>query len=186
MKIKNTRSSGKTLGLGVAPLHSTADTIITSQKAFYCSLPPCDHHIANDIPFVMQCKERISVRADIVNGCVMTQPVSSEISDLCEISDLLLFVSHFASQSNGIKIGDYFFDVCCANSSLLVKCQICGSHLLKKIKTLLGQLRESVGEFGRSAQGTPKLTIKKLRPARFTRLAQFITTELYSLMVSLL
>jgi len=24
-------------------------------------------------------------------------PVSSEISDLCEISDLLLFVSHFAS-----------------------------------------------------------------------------------------
>jgi len=26
-----------------------------------------------------------------------TDPVSSEISDLCEISDLLIFVSHFAS-----------------------------------------------------------------------------------------
>jgi len=33
-------------------------------------------------------------------------PVSSEISDLCEISDLLL-------QSNGIKFGDYIFNVCC-------------------------------------------------------------------------
>jgi len=32
-----------------------------------------------------------------------------------EISDLLLFVSYFASQSKGIKFGDYFFDVCCAN-----------------------------------------------------------------------
>jgi len=26
-----------------------------------------------------------------------------------EISDLLLFVSYFASQSKGIKFGDYFF-----------------------------------------------------------------------------
>ena len=33
--------------------------------------------------------------------------------------------------------------------------------------THLGQLRKSTGEFGRSAQGTPMLTIKKLRPARF-------------------
>jgi len=39
-------------------------------------------------------------------------PVSNEISDLCEISDLLLFVSYFASQSKIIKFGDYFFDVC--------------------------------------------------------------------------
>ena len=31
----------------------------------------------------------------------------------------------------------------------------------------LGQLREITCEFGRSAQGTPKLTTKKLRPARF-------------------
>jgi len=29
----------------------------------------------------------------------------------------------------------------------------------------------------------PKLTIKKLRPARFTRPAQFITIGLYSLMI---
>jgi len=44
-----------------------------------------------------------------------TFPVSSEISDLCEISDLLFFISYFASQSKGIKFSDYFFDVCCAN-----------------------------------------------------------------------
>jgi len=44
----------------------------------------------------------------------------------------------------------------------------CGSSLLKKNSTRLGQLRESTGEFGRSAQGMPKkLTIKKLRPARY-------------------
>jgi len=41
--------------------------------------------------------------------------VSSEFSDLCEISDLLFFVSYFASQSKGIKFGDCFFDVCCVN-----------------------------------------------------------------------
>jgi len=41
--------------------------------------------------------------------------MSSEISDLCEISDQLLFVSCFASQSKGIKFGDYFFDVHCVN-----------------------------------------------------------------------
>ena len=42
-------------------------------------------------------------------------PVSSEISDLCENSDLLFFVSYFASQSKGIRCGDNFFDVCCVN-----------------------------------------------------------------------
>jgi len=40
-------------------------------------------------------------------------PVSSEIADL------LLFVSYFASQSKGIKFGDYFFDVYCVNSEVL-------------------------------------------------------------------
>jgi len=40
---------------------------------------------------------------------------SSEISDLCEISDLLIFVGNFASQIKGMKFGDYFFDVCCIN-----------------------------------------------------------------------
>jgi len=42
-------------------------------------------------------------------------PVSSEMSDLCETYDLLLFVSHFACQSKGTKFGDYSFDVCCVN-----------------------------------------------------------------------
>jgi len=42
-------------------------------------------------------------------------PVSSEISDLCEISDLLFSVSYFASQNKEIKLGNYFFDVCCVN-----------------------------------------------------------------------
>jgi len=32
-----------------------------------------------------------------------------------EIFDLLLFVSYFASQSKGIKFGNYYFDVCCVN-----------------------------------------------------------------------
>ena len=39
------------------------------------------------------------------------------------------------------------------------------SFLKKKNSTRLEQLRESTGEFGRSAQGTPKLT--KLRLTRF-------------------
>jgi len=37
-----------------------------------------------------------------------------------------------------------------------------------------------------SVHGTPKLTIKKLRPAGFARTAQFITTKLYSFMVLLI
>jgi len=40
-------------------------------------------------------------------------PVSSEISDLCEISDLFLFDSYFASQSNEKKFCVDCFDVCC-------------------------------------------------------------------------
>jgi len=41
--------------------------------------------------------------------------VSSEISDLCEISDLLLFFSYFASEIKEIKSGNSLFDVCCVN-----------------------------------------------------------------------
>jgi len=41
--------------------------------------------------------------------------VSSEISDLCKISDLLLFFSYFASQNKELKSVNYFFDVCCVN-----------------------------------------------------------------------
>jgi len=37
--------------------------------------------------------------------------VSSEISDLCEISDLLLFFSYFASENKEIKSGNSFFDI---------------------------------------------------------------------------
>ena len=44
-----------------------------------------------------------------------TVPVSGEISDLCEIADLLLFFSYFASQNKETKSGNYFFDVFCAN-----------------------------------------------------------------------
>jgi len=43
------------------------------------------------------------------------RPVSREISDLCEISDLLVFFSYFASQNKEIKSGNYFFYVCCVN-----------------------------------------------------------------------
>ena len=50
--------------------------------------------------------------------------VSSENSDLCEISDLLLFFSYFASQNKEIKSGNHFFDVCCVNWGTLVRCQV--------------------------------------------------------------
>jgi len=50
-------------------------------------------------------------------------PVSSEISDLCEISDLLLFLSYFTSQNKEIKFGNYFFYIYCVNSNILVRCQ---------------------------------------------------------------
>jgi len=36
-------------------------------------------------------------------------PTSSEISHLCEISDLLLFVCYFASQNEEMKFGNYIF-----------------------------------------------------------------------------
>jgi len=47
-----------------------------------------------------------------------SDPVASEISDLCEIFHLLLisfFASYFASQNKEIKSGNYFFDVSCVN-----------------------------------------------------------------------
>ena len=54
-------------------------------------------------------------------GC--RTPVSSEISDLYEISDLLLF-SYFDSQNKEIKSGNYFFGVCCVNENILVRCHV--------------------------------------------------------------
>jgi len=47
--------------------------------------------------------------------------MSSAISDLCEISDLLFFVSYLASERKRIKFGDYIFDV--RNLNFLVKSQ---------------------------------------------------------------
>ena len=58
------------------------------------------------------------------NWKVTPRPVSNEIYDLCEISNLLLFVSYFASLRKGIKFGDYFFDVRCVNLNFLVRFQI--------------------------------------------------------------
>jgi len=43
----------------------------------------------------------------------MIKPVSSEIFDICEIFDLLLFFSYSASQNKEIKSDNYFFDVLC-------------------------------------------------------------------------
>jgi len=57
------------------------------------------------------------------------------MSDLREISNPLSFVSYFASQSKGIKFGDYVFDVCCVNLTFLVSCHkpaICYSTGISK------------------------------------------------------
>jgi len=51
----------------------------------------------------------------ILNFEEIYSPISSEISNLCEISDLLLFFSYFASQNKEITSGNSFFDVCCVN-----------------------------------------------------------------------
>jgi len=57
-----------------------------------------------------------SWRCKLLKNCKkVAHPVSSEISDLCEISDLLLFFSYFASQYKEIKSGNYFSDACCVN-----------------------------------------------------------------------
>jgi len=46
---------------------------------------------------------------NLYEKCMQTcYPVSS---DLCEISDLLLFFGHCACASKGIKFGNYFFDI---------------------------------------------------------------------------
>jgi len=47
-------------------------------------------------------------RSRILKFEELPDPVSSEISDLCEISDLLLFLGYFASQNKEIKPGNYF------------------------------------------------------------------------------
>jgi len=37
---------------------------------------------------------------------------------------VLLFLSYFSSQSKRINFGNYFFDVCCVNENILVRCQV--------------------------------------------------------------
>jgi len=51
-------------------------------------------------------------------------PVSSEFSDICEISDLILFFNCFSSQNKEIRSGNHFFDVCCVNYNILVGYQV--------------------------------------------------------------
>ena len=67
-------------------------------------------------------------------------PVSSEISDVCEISDLLLFFSDFASQNKEITSGNSFFDVCFVNENILARCQIpttsCSTGIIFTIENL--------------------------------------------------
>jgi len=50
----------------------------------------------------------------ITNDALM-DGVRGKFVTSANISALLLFVSYFASQSQGIKLGVCFFDVCCAN-----------------------------------------------------------------------
>jgi len=47
--------------------------------------------------------------------CTFQSRIHSGIPVSSEISDILLLVSYFASGSKGIKLGNYFFDVCCVN-----------------------------------------------------------------------
>ena len=43
------------------------------------------------------------------------EPVSSEISDIFEISDMLLLLSYFSSQNKEIKFRKYFIGIYCVN-----------------------------------------------------------------------
>jgi len=45
----------------------------------------------------------------------LSATLSGEVSDLCKVSNLIFFVSYFASQSKKIKFADHFFDVCCVS-----------------------------------------------------------------------
>ena len=60
--------------------------------------------------------------------------MSSKISDLYEISNLLFF-SYFASQNKEITPGNSFFDVCCVNQNILVRRQV--PTIINYFKTLL-------------------------------------------------
>ena len=91
------------------------------------SVPLCSSAVPSEQTVLRNVNLRLGLQHSYKTFCQVSlcSPVSSEISDLCEIFDLILFVSYFASQSKGIKFGDYFFDVCCANLvRFLVRCQM--------------------------------------------------------------
>jgi len=76
--------------------------------------PNCKPQLVFSLCVILSC-DHFKFLVKTENFTPAPAPVSSEISDLCEISNLLLFVNYFASLSNGMKFGDYFFDVCYAN-----------------------------------------------------------------------
>jgi len=47
--------------------------------------------------------------------CSVLSSIRAGVSDLCEISDLVMFFSYFASQNKEIKSVKYFSDVCFVN-----------------------------------------------------------------------
>ena len=85
-------------------------------------LPQCEALHTRDDQYLLY---RLDIRQDseFTTGYVglypktafKREPVSSEISDFCVISELLLFLIYFACQSERIKFDNYFFVVCCAN-----------------------------------------------------------------------
>jgi len=54
-------------------------------------------------------------------------------SVLVSQGDAALWLQHFASQGIGIKFGGYFFDVCCANQNVLVRCQMLTTSYSREI-----------------------------------------------------
>ena len=76
--------------------------------------------VGNEISVWSLLRLRTPVRDHL---CCFAEPVSSWIFDLRQISDLLLFFNYFTSQNEEIKSDNYFFDVCCVNWNILVRCQ---------------------------------------------------------------
>jgi len=89
----------------------------------------------------MSCrKQAVEDRKSVQLDWLAHIPVSSEISHLCKIFDLLLFVSHVACQSRGMKLGNYLFDMYCVNQTfqLDVRCpqQAAVQELLQPLKNI--------------------------------------------------
>ena len=89
----------------------TPATIIDPTEIYPCFT------LRNDHTDSCYCRNRKLTPAPVFHNFLtpVPDPVSSEISDLCEISDLLLFFSYFASKNKEIRSGNYFFHACCVN-----------------------------------------------------------------------